>query len=109
MVKLIPAGQELRAVQQPPAVILGVGQLDTIGCQILGHRQHGLHVVDIVAMQDHIQGERETHGFDHPRACELAVVGPRAGDAIGQQRIGSLDADLHVVQSGRLQLLGAYR
>jgi len=62
-----------------------------------------------VAVQDDIQGKREAERFDLACCRDLPLVGRCAGNVVGERRVGGLDADLHVIETGSLQLLGLCR
>ena len=58
-IQLLACGQERGAILQSPAVVLGVGDLHALWSELLDERDHLFKVIDVLAMDDEINGERD--------------------------------------------------
>jgi hypothetical protein len=58
-------------------------------------------------VEDDVHRERPAQLLHQASRLELALEGWRAGDAVGEGRLVGLDADLHVIEAGRSELLRA--
>ena len=102
-------GSSSARLARRPAVVLRVGELDTVGTQIICHVEDAANSVDVQPVQDDVQGERPAQLLHQPRHHQLAFERRSAGDPIGQGLLVGLNADLYVVESRVTQLLGATR
>ena len=96
------AGRHQRgAVLERPAVILHVRDLDAACAERQCEIDHLADAVDVGAMHDRVDGQRQPvpHDLGRERALarERAVI---AGDVVGGGGLAVLDGDLHVVEPG---------
>ena len=96
------------AVLQRPGVVLHVGDLDAAGAELDRVVDDRLDVMDVVAMDRRVDGQRHAE-LAHP-AGHFLLLGAAAlvaADAVGVlgRRVDVLDRDLHVVEAGLFELL----
>src|SRR5262249_23074445 len=89
------------AVDQRPADVLGIGELQPICAQLLGQRDGVGDMIDVVARKDDVQGQRQGQLLDPAGDLELSVERLPAGDTVRSFRAHVLDRKLEVVQAGR--------
>ena len=86
-----------------PTVELGVGELDPLGAERLGEPDQCLDLVEITAVQHHVDGQGKPQ-LPRVVVCrDLVPVGRGARDLVRQLGIGALNADLHMVEPRGLQ------
>ena len=86
-------------VAQRPSVVLHVGNLDPAGAEFQRQRHHVGDTIDIGAMHDCIDGQRQFHLDRISCKCELAGEGAViARDVVGRGRDAVLDRYLNVIE-----------
>ena len=102
--ELVAAGQQRGAVEQAPAVVLGVGQFDAVDAPGLAQLDQVVDGVEVVAVQHHVEAEGEPGAADEGRGPLLGGEGGRAGgDPVVGRGIGVLDGELDAAQPRRAQ------
>ena len=108
------AALELRArrherllVERRPPVVLRVRELEPLRVELLREPEDLLDPVEVLAVQDAVDREREAQLARRARGRDLLLERPVAGDPVVLLGIGALDRDLDVVEPRRLQLHGA--
>ena len=107
--ELLPRRQQRLLVEHGPAVVLGVRELEPLGAQIEGQLEQVLDPIEVLAVQDAVDRQREVQLPGEARGRDLLLKGPVARDAVVVGGVRALDRDLHVVESGRLQRRRALR
>ena len=105
--ELLPRWQERLLVWHCPAVVLGVGELEPLRPEIECEIEQLLDPVEVMAVQDAVDRQREIELPREPRGRDLLLERSVSGDAVVLLGVRALDRDLHVVESGRLQRLRA--
>ena len=104
LVELLDGRHQRGAVLERPAVILDVGDLHAGGVELDRQLDHLGELMEVLAMNDGVDGERQAGARDHAGDVELLLVGVLvAGDAVGDARVAVLEADLDVVEAGLRQ------
>src|SRR2546430_9029034 len=85
------------------AVELRVRKLDALGNERFRQQDEIAHLVEVLAVQHHVDGEREAELLGPAVGGELVAVGRGAGDVVGELFVRRLDADLDVVEPGAPQ------
>ncbi len=94
-------GDQRRAVDQRPAMILHMRHLQPPGTERHGKVDDLVQPVEILPVHHGVQRQRHAELRDRPRRLELLRVRASiGGDAVGDLGIRALDADLHMVQPG---------
>jgi hypothetical protein len=93
--------QERLDVGVGPRHELHVRELEAIRRELLGHGDDRLDVIEVRAVQDDVQGEREAELLDPAGDPHLGVERREARDGIRRGTVGVLDAQLHVVDRRR--------
>ena len=88
------------AVAIRPTVELHVGEFDLRDAIAFGERDDAGDRVVVAAVQHAVQRQRDAAAHDARDRLELARVDARPGDLVGEQRLGRLHADLHVLEPG---------
>ena len=88
------------AVLIGPAVILRVRHLQPVRAERFGERDHLLDVIEVLAMHDGVDGERQAALGDELRRLELLLEGLSVvGDAVAAFAGRVLHRDLHVLDA----------
>ena len=94
-----PVRQQGRAVDQRPAVILDMGDLDPRGAEPRREGDHARHTAQILAMDDEIAGQRQARRHDGACGRDLLRLGAgHPADALGLGRIRVLEGKLDMVE-----------
>ena len=105
--QLLPRRHERLLVGDRPAVVLRVGQLEPLRAELERELEQLLDAIEVLAVQDAVDRQREVELLRVARGRDLLLEGPVAGDAVVVLGVRALDRDLHVVEPGRLERLGA--
>src|SRR4051812_31775755 len=105
--ELLARGGKRLLVHHRPAVVLRVRELEPLGVELLGQPQDLLDAVQVLPMQNAVDGQREPEVARRARRPDLLLEGPVARDPVVLPRIRALDRDLNVVQSRLFQPFGA--
>ncbi|OOO03569.1 MAG: hypothetical protein USCGTAYLOR_00169 [Chromatiales bacterium USCg_Taylor] len=98
--ELLTAGQQAIAVVKGPAVILRRGKLHVVGVEVVGETQHGLDLVDVIAMSHKAQDHRVAVFLYGARHLDLVRERFRSRQIIIEILPARLETDLDMVQSG---------
>ena len=105
LLDLLAGGQQVIAVQQGPAVVLGVGQFDFIGTHLVRQVEDRTHFMQVLGVQHRVHGERQAN-LAHPAGhLELLLPEGPAGDDLHSLLGGALQAQLEAAQVGFHQLV----
>ena len=97
--ELLARGQQGLPVAVGPAVILHVGDLDAVRVELQRQIDHGLQVMQVLAVHHHVQGERQACPAHELGGGDLLLVAAGvAADAVAAAGLAVLEGDLHVVQ-----------
>ena len=89
------------AIDEAPAVILRMRDLDAPGAERDGELHHFAGARDIGAMNDGVDGQRQARLRDPCGDRLFALEGARiAGDAVGGGGLRILDRELHMIEAG---------
>src|SRR5882672_1632645 len=99
-VELPAAWQQKIAICKTPAIVLDVRKFDAGRGGRLGDGQHRIHLVKIVAMQDEIQGDADSPGFEPLEDAKLLSVRFCSRDVFGDAFRSSLKTQLKMVETG---------
>ena len=98
--ELRPGRHEGGPVRECPAVVLNLGHFDAAGADLHGQIQDLFEAVDVPAVHDRVQRERDPRFANPPGRQQFFGVGPRSsGDAVALFAAGVLEAELHVLES----------
>jgi len=101
LLNLFDSRHQRRAVLQSPAVILHVGDFQPVGVEIDSHLDDVGQLKKILPMHDRVDRQWQVQ-FTRPLGDLdfLCVSAFEAGNAVGDDRLVALKADLHVTQPG---------
>jgi hypothetical protein len=91
---------ECLPVLERPAVMLRVGQLETIGAKACGPIDDLAGAIDIGAVQDDVDGERKSELAHDPGGRQFLRNRAHAGNPIGGVCFRILNRDLDVLEPG---------
>ena len=101
LLDLLQGRHQRRAVLQRPAVILDVGDFQPVGIEIDCHPDDVGELVQVLPVHDGIHRQRQIELARPFRGRDLPLVRVlQSGDAVGDDRLVALEADLHVTESG---------
>ncbi len=101
LVDLLDRRHQGGAVLQRPAVILDVGDFEPVGVEIDGHLDDVGKLVQVLAVHDGVDRQRQVEFAGPFRGFELLLVRVlQSGDAVGGPRLVALEADLYVAEPG---------
>ena len=90
-----------RAVLQRPAVILHIGDLEPVGVEIDRHLDDVGQLMQVLPVHHRIDRQRQIEFAGPFRDFDLLLMRVlQAGDAVGDDGLVALKADLHMAQSG---------
>ena len=61
---------------------------------------HRLELVEVLAVDDGVDGERQARRPDRPRHLELARMPLEPADPVGDPGLGALQRELHMIEPG---------
>src|SRR5438132_2737781 len=99
LLELCLGGEERGPVPVGPAEVLGVGQLQAVGVQLLGKRDDLADALEVLPVQDRVHGQWEPQLLHPAGHLELAMERLASGDAIRLVRPRVLDRYLDVVEA----------
>ena len=105
--ELLPGRHQRLLVRDRPAVVLRVRELEPLRAELEREIEYLLDPIEVLPVQHAVDRQREVELLDEVRSRDLLLERPVAGDAVVVLRVRALDRDLHVVEPGRLQPLGA--
>ena len=82
-IELRARGKQAVAIGEGPAVILHVGKFDAGGAGRFGDRQHFVDLIDVAAVNDEVESDRDANLFQPFEDAEFLRVGFGAGDFVG--------------------------
>ena len=89
------------AVLQRPAVILHIGDFQPVGIEIDRHLDDVGQLMQVLPVHHRVDGQRQIEFAGPARDFELLLVGIlQPGDAVGDDGLIALKADLHMAQPG---------
>ena len=100
LIELLARGQQAFAIGEGPAVVLHVGEFDAGGARGFGDLQHFFDLIDVAAVNDEIERDRDADFFQPFEDAEFLCVGFCAGDFFGGFFAGTLEAELEVIEAG---------
>ena len=106
-IHLLACRHERVAIDQSPAVVLRVGQLEPVGAHLRGQVDDLLNAVEVRLVEHDVDREGEPEFAHQGRGRALLLHRSHAGDPLGIVVIGVLQRDLDVLQPGLAELLGA--
>ncbi len=104
---MCPRRQQGGAIAQCPSIILRVGNLHALGCELLDERDHLFEVIDVLAMDDKVYGECDFVAANDAREVDFVRMRFGAGNPVGRGLARILKADLDVIETGLDQCLQA--
>ena len=92
-------GRERLPVGERPAEVLGVGQLEASGAEmLLGQRHELADAGDVAAVEDDVERERQPQGRRRGRGFHLRLEVVAPGNPGGAVRVAVLDGELQAVE-----------
>ena len=98
-------GNKRRPIAQGPAVILHVSDFEPIGAERYGEFDHLAEAVEVLPVNDGVDGQRQPGLADEARCPPLCLLRPgEPGDAVAGHPVGILKTELDVLEPGLDQL-----
>lgn len=101
--QLLVGGQQRGTVEQAPPVELGVGEFDPVDTPGQAQFDEGVQGVQVVAVQDDVQAERQSGGAHQRGRPFLRGEGAPAGDPVRGRGVRVLHGQLDAAEPGRGQ------
>lgn len=101
--QLFGRGHQRVAIQEAPAVVLGIGQFQVFGAEFDGHLDDAVDVVDIGGVQHAIDHRRVVVGLGQAGDLLLEFEGAGVGDQVVGFARRVLEGKLDVVEAGGLE------
>ena len=92
------------AIGEGPAEVLDVGEFDASGAGGFDDFQHLLDLIDVSAVDDEVQRDRDANFFQPFEDAEFLGVGFGSGNFVCDFFSGALEAELEMVEAGFDQL-----
>ena len=98
-----------RAVLVGPAIVLRVSDLQPVRAEPLGERDHLLDIIEVLAVDDGVDRQRQAALGDELRRLELLLESLSVvGDAVAAFRRRVLHRDLHMLDTGLGKRVGLF-
>ena len=100
LIELRARGQQSVSIGEAPTVVLHIGKFDASCARGLGDFQHFVDLIDVAAVNDEVERDGDADFFQPFEDTEFLCVGFSAGDFFGGVCVGTLEAELDVVEAG---------